>query len=100
MTPAPTGPLRDAQRRRASASYCLFRVQKKMAAGARCDDEMTLLRFDDGGCAANTPAKGEAFRASLTSFRHHAAQRRSHGVTPSKAEVWGAKRLQGQRSTG
>ena len=60
MTPAPTGPLRDAQRRRASASYCLFRVQKKMAAGARCDDEMTLLRFDDGGCAAMTPAGCEA----------------------------------------
>ena len=73
MTPAPTGPLRDAQRRRASASYCLFRVQKKMAAGARCDDEMTLLRFDDGGCAAMTKA-GPLRR----SFFIEAAERRSH----------------------
>ncbi len=47
---------------------------------------MTSLRFDDGSCAAMTPAKGEAFRASLTSFRHHAAQRRSHGVSSQKLE--------------
>ena len=50
---------------------------------------MTALRamtsprrgFDDGGCAAMTPARCEAFRASLMSFRHfviEAAQRRSH----------------------
>ena len=89
MTPAPSGPLRDAQRRRASASYCLFRVQKKMAAGARCDDEMTLLRFDDGGCAAMTPAQGEAFRASLTSFRHFV-------ITPRSGEVM-APAVKGQR---
>ncbi|WP_333707571.1 hypothetical protein [Ottowia beijingensis] len=41
---------------------------------------MTSLRFDDGGCAAMTPARCDAFRDPLTSFssfRHHAAQRRS-----------------------
>ena len=90
MTPAPTGPLRDAQRRRASASCCLFRVQKKMAAGARCDDEMTSLRFDDGGCAAMTPAKGEALRASLMSFRHFV-------ITPRSGEVM-ASSVKNQRS--
>ena len=29
---------------------------------ARCDDDMTSLRFDDGGCAAMTPVACEAFR--------------------------------------
>jgi hypothetical protein len=54
--------------------------------------KITSLRFDDGGCAAMTPAKCEAFCASPTSFRHHAAQRRSHGVIRQKADVWNAKR--------
>jgi hypothetical protein len=35
---------------------------------------MTSLRFDDGGCAAMTPAACEAFRASPVSCRRHAAQ--------------------------
>ena len=47
---------------------------------ARCDDEMTSLRFDDGGCAAMTPAKCEAFVASLVSFRHFV-------ITPRSGEV-------------
>jgi len=46
----------------------------------RCDDEMTSLRFDDGGCAAMTPAKCEAFVASLVSFRHFV-------ITPRSGEV-------------
>jgi hypothetical protein len=52
---------------------------------------MTSLRFDDGGCAAMTPAKCQALRASLVSFRHHAAQRRSHRVihqTPTLIDVF------------
>ena len=47
---------------------------------SRCDDEMTSLRFHDGGCAAMTPAKCKAVHASAVSFRHHAAQRRIHCV--------------------
>ena len=42
--------------------------------------KMTSLRFDDGGCAAMTPAKGEALRASLMSFRHFV-------ITPRSGEV-------------
>ncbi|HRL37866.1 MAG TPA: hypothetical protein PLH50_13675 [Ottowia beijingensis] len=49
---------------------------------------MTALRamtsprrgFDDGGCAAMTPARCEAFRASLMSFRHFV-------ITPRSGEV-------------
>ena len=59
-----------------------------------CDDEMTSLRLDDGGCAAMTPAACEAFGASRTSFRHYAAQRRSHSVIRHK------KRLQRETESG
>ena len=53
----------------ARADACCFAFTKT-AACARDDDDMTSLRFDDGGCAAMTPARCEAFRASLMSFRH------------------------------
>ena len=61
----------------ARADACCFAFTKT-AACARDDDDMTSLRFDAGGCAAMTPARCEAFRASLMSFRHfviEAAQR-------------------------
>ena len=51
---------------------------------------MTSLRFDDGGCAAMTPAKGEALRASLMSFRHFV-------ITPRSGEVM-ASSVKNQRS--
>ncbi|MDO5693774.1 MAG: hypothetical protein Q4G70_15075 [Pseudomonadota bacterium] len=44
------------------------------------DGMISPLRVDDGGYAAMTPTECEAFRASLASFRHDAAQRRSHFV--------------------
>ena len=52
--------------------------------------KMTSLRFDDGGCAAMTPAKGEALRASLMSFRHFV-------ITPRSGEVM-ASSVKNQRS--
>ena len=58
---------------------------------------MTSLRFDDGGCAAMTPAQGEAFRASLTSFRHFVITPRSGEVMASSAKktnAWNAKRYE------
>ena len=51
---------------------------------------MTSRRFDDGGCAAMTPARREAFRASLTSFRHFV-------ITPRSGEVM-ASSVKNQRS--
>ncbi|MDO5693748.1 MAG: hypothetical protein Q4G70_14945 [Pseudomonadota bacterium] len=45
---------------------------------------MTSLRFDDGGCAAMTSVECEALRTLPASFRHFAAQRRSHSVIPQK----------------
>ena len=50
---------------------------------------MTSLRFDDGGCAAMTPAKCEAFVASLVSFRHFV-------ITPRSGEVM-APAVKGKR---
>ena len=67
----------------ARADACCFAFTKT-AACARDDDDMTSLRFDDGGCAAMTPARCEAFRDSLTSFssfHHFVITPRSGGVT-------------------
>ena len=53
---------------------------------------MTSLRFDDGGCAAMTPATCEAFRASLTSFRHVVITPRSATVVATRdSQLWALK---------
>ena len=72
----------------ARADACCFAFTKT-AACARDDDDMTSLRFDDGGCAAMTPARCEAFRASLMSFRH-----RSRAAAKSFVICLNAKRYQ------